>query len=308
MARARKRPSRATPRPVLSRCRIGAGCASACPRRGVMSRRREREAEPVWVSPPAPDLFCSVCSEVFADPVTLACGHTFCRACAVSWFTAPAKLCPAARCPASKNAKPATLATAWTVKGTADALRVYCRFGLREDERGALVPDPEGCPAQLCHRNAAAHEAACEHALEACPFAGCGVQRRRRDADAHDAEVAVAHARGERQARLALETRVATQETRLAALEALVARGGSGDARAGAVAGAVCRAARRYAHASFISSCVRHILGNVQWRPDSKAVAAGERQRQLRVLTPAERSYMSCDLLCLEPVRRHGCF
>jgi hypothetical protein len=87
----------------------------------------------------------------------------------------------------------------------AEALRVYCRYGLREDGRGEWVPDAEGCPAQLCRADAAAHEAACEHALEACPFAGCGVQRRRRDADAHDAEAAVAHARGEREARLRLE-------------------------------------------------------------------------------------------------------
>ena len=286
VARARKRPSPAIPRPVLSRCRIGAGCASARPRRGVMSRRRERETEPVWVSPPAPDLFCSVCSEVFTDPVTLACGHTFCRACAVSWFTAPAKLCPAARCPASKNAKPATLATAWTVKGTADALRVYCRFGLRENERGALVPDPEGRPAQLCHGNAAAHEAACEHALEACPFAGCGVQRRRRDADAHDTDAAVAHARGERDARLALEassrgerdarlrleTQVSAANARLGALEArlaAVALSGATQRRAApsTITGAILRTTLR-GHQNSVACCA--------WSPDgAMLVSAG---------------------------------
>ena len=62
-----------------------------------MSRRRERERERVWVAPPAPELECSVCTDVFTDPVTLACGHTFCRACAVQWFDAPAKRGPLRR-------------------------------------------------------------------------------------------------------------------------------------------------------------------------------------------------------------------
>ena len=174
-----------------------------------MSRRREREPpECVWVAPPPPDLECSVCSEVFTDPVTLACGHTFCRACAVSWFTTQAKRCPLGACPASAKSKPAKLPTQYVLKSMVDALRVRCRFGLCEDERGGWMPDPEGCPAQLSRADAAAHEASCEHASEACPFAGCGVLRRRRDADAHDTLMAVAHVRGERDARLALEARV----------------------------------------------------------------------------------------------------
>ena len=174
-----------------------------------MSRRREREPPAcVWVTPPVLDLVCSVCTEVFTDPVTLACGHTFCRGCAASWFTSPAKVCPVARCPASAGSTPAALPAAYALKSMVEALRVRCRFGVVDDGRGGWMADPEGCQAQLSRAEAAAHEAACEHALEVCPFAGCGVQRRRRDADAHDAELAVAHARGERDARLALEARV----------------------------------------------------------------------------------------------------
>ena len=161
-----------------------------------------------------------MCSEVFTDPVTLACGHTFCRACALRWFTSPAKRCPVARCAASANTQPQALPTQYVLKGVLDALRVYCRFGVREDERGAWVPDPEGCPLQLSRGEAAAHEAACEHALEACPFAGCGALRRRRDAEAHDAAAVVAHLRGERDARLALETSARSERDARLALEA----------------------------------------------------------------------------------------
>ena len=215
----------------------------------AMSRRREREPERVWVTAPAAGLECSVCTEVFTDPVTLACGHTFCRACALSWFTMPAKLCPVARCPASANTQPAALPTQYALKDVIESLRVYCRFGLREDERGAWIPDPEGCPAQLSRAEAAAHEAACEHALEACHFAGCGVERRRRDAEAHDAEAAVAHARGERDARLALEASV---DARFSALEARLAAGAAAAPRA--AAGPTVRG-KLQGHTSTITKC-----------------------------------------------------
>jgi len=144
-------------------------------------------------------------------------GHTFCRQCAVRWFSEPRKLCPAARCPASAKSKPTQLPTAYVLKGMVDDLRVYCRYGLRVDE-GRWTTDPEGCQAHLLREEAAAHEASCAHAFEVCAFAGCGVERRRRDVDAHDAAAALAHARGEREARLALQ---AATEARFVAQEAL---------------------------------------------------------------------------------------
>ena len=102
------------------------------------------------MTPPPPDLQCSVCRDIFVDPVVLACGHTFCRDCARDWFDAPAKRCPAARCLASADSKPDDLPTAYALKNMAEALRVYCRYGLREDARGEWVPDAEGCQARLC--------------------------------------------------------------------------------------------------------------------------------------------------------------
>ena len=250
-----------------------------------MSQRRLRELGRVWVTPPSPDLECSVCLDVFADPVALACGHTFCRACAMGHFTAPAKRCPVARCPASANSQPATLPSAYALKNMAEALRVYCRYGLREDEHGEWVPDAEGCQAQLCRADVAAHEATCEHALEACPFAGCGVQRRRRDADAHDAEAAVTHARGERDARLALEASErdarlkleaqmhdlnAAANARLAALEArfvaaVVPGAAGGSVASRAVTGATRRATLR-GHGDWVRCCA--------WSPDGDVLVS----------------------------------
>ena len=80
-----------------------------------------------WVAPPE-DLSCSLCDETYSreaehevsglflrfsvstdehsrQPVTIRCGHTFCRGCATRWFDASAKLCPTGRCPASKGVK-----------------------------------------------------------------------------------------------------------------------------------------------------------------------------------------------------------
>jgi hypothetical protein len=250
-----------------------------------MSQRREREPpECVWVTPPAPDLECSVCSEVFTDPVTLACGHTFCRACAVSWFTSPAKRCPLGACPASAKSKPAKLPTQYALKSMVDALRVRCRFGLCEDERGGWMPDPSGCPAQLSRAEAAAHEASCEHASEACPFAGCGVLRRRRDADAHDVLMAVAHARGERDARLSLEASAralqASVQARLDALEARPAAGVPAAGGSGGAARAVTGAVRR---ATLNGGALGVDIIACEWSPDGRTLVSGDDSGMLKL-------------------------
>ncbi|KAJ4943557.1 hypothetical protein JOQ06_006057 [Pogonophryne albipinna] len=40
------------------------------------------------------DLCCSVCHDIFKDPVVLSCSHSFCRACLQSWWTEKVTECP----------------------------------------------------------------------------------------------------------------------------------------------------------------------------------------------------------------------
>jgi hypothetical protein len=71
-------------------------------------RLRELSAPPgtrVWVEQPSAMLCCSLCDEVFGrvpeerEPLTLPCGHSFCRGCLARWYSAPGKLCPNCRSP-----------------------------------------------------------------------------------------------------------------------------------------------------------------------------------------------------------------
>ena len=168
--------------------------------------------------PPSRHLLCSLCDDHFNE-VVLPCagGHTFCRECVLRWFERQ-RTCPECRAAIPASFTAATMPANRLVKAMVDELRVRCRFGVKEEGDG-WVADEAGCPAQLSLDGAAAHEAACGFATTTCPFAGCGVQLRRDQTDAHDATYAVAHARGERAARLAGEAAAAA---RIAALEACV--------------------------------------------------------------------------------------
>lgn len=100
---------------------------------------------------------------MFKDPVTLHCGHSYCRACAVRWFTAPTKLCPAGRCAASANCNPAALPTAFALRDVVESQRVHCRNGLYQTASGLAI-DAHGCIERPRLADAAAHETVCEHA------------------------------------------------------------------------------------------------------------------------------------------------
>ena len=163
----------------------------------------------LWVTAPGPQLECSCCLDVFKDPVTLHCGHSYCRMCAVRWFTVPGKLCPAGRCVESANCKPAALPAAFALRDVVDSLRVHCRHGLYHNGAGwAIIPYGLGCSAQLRRADVAAHDAVCVYAMVECPFAGCSVKMRRCDTQAHDAQYGVVHAAGERSARHALQAKM----------------------------------------------------------------------------------------------------
>ena len=191
--------------------------------------RRGRSPERVYVTPPADVLHCAVCLDVLSAPVSLpACGHTYCRACVASILAKPAaqRKCPTCRSDVSRGVVAAALPLNWLAKAQIDALRVRCRFGVKEEGDG-WVADEAGCPAQLSLDGAAAHEATCGFTTTACPFAGCGVELRRSDVASHNAASMQAHLDGERAARMAGEAarladaaRVASSDARLAALEA----------------------------------------------------------------------------------------
>ncbi len=45
---------------------------------------------------------CSICSEVFNNPYSTKCGHTFCKSCIDAWITRSAD-CPTCRAPVTKT-------------------------------------------------------------------------------------------------------------------------------------------------------------------------------------------------------------
>ncbi|XP_015233346.1 PREDICTED: E3 ubiquitin-protein ligase TRIM39-like [Cyprinodon variegatus] len=46
-------------------------------------------------SSPEAELFCSICDEIFKDPVVLSCGHSFCKECLKKWWRKkPVQECP----------------------------------------------------------------------------------------------------------------------------------------------------------------------------------------------------------------------
>ena len=76
-----------------------------------MSEIRRDFVHPTQISP---HLKCSICSEVFSDPVRAKCGHTFCRNCIESWIKNRNKAAPCPFCRQSmtlKNLKKDLLAT-----------------------------------------------------------------------------------------------------------------------------------------------------------------------------------------------------
>ncbi|CAI5676563.1 nuclear factor 7, brain-like [Oreochromis aureus] len=57
------------------------------------------------------DLNCSVCENIFSDPVVLSCGHSFCTDCLKSWWRAdPTHKCPVCRRRSSRDDPPRNLA------------------------------------------------------------------------------------------------------------------------------------------------------------------------------------------------------
>ncbi|XP_031435947.1 zinc-binding protein A33-like [Clupea harengus] len=75
------------------------------------------------------DLSCSVCTDIFKDPVVLSCSHSFCKVCLQQcWRTKGSRECPVCRRRSSRDEPP-----------TNRALRNLCETFLQErGQRGAL--------------------------------------------------------------------------------------------------------------------------------------------------------------------------
>ncbi|XP_011473542.1 tripartite motif-containing protein 35-like [Oryzias latipes] len=56
------------------------------------------------------DYCCSVCYDVFKDPVLLSCSHSFCRLCLTTWWTQKPNECPLCKTISQNNNPPSNLA------------------------------------------------------------------------------------------------------------------------------------------------------------------------------------------------------
>ena len=115
-------------------------------RMAAVGERRSRSPERVYITSPAEVLHCTVCLDVLSAPVSLpACGHTYCRACVATILAKPAaqRKCPTCRRDVSRGVVAAVLPLNWVVKATVDALRVRCRFGLKEEGGGWVADEAE---------------------------------------------------------------------------------------------------------------------------------------------------------------------
>ncbi|KAM6947419.1 zinc-binding protein A33-like [Lycodopsis pacificus] len=76
------------------------------------------------------DLCCSVCHEVFRDPVVLSCSHSFCKDCLKSWWREkPTQECPVCKRRSSKERPPCNL-----------VLKNLCESFLLERDQRASEP------------------------------------------------------------------------------------------------------------------------------------------------------------------------
>ena len=175
----------------------------------VLHLPRSAGQEPgcVWVPPLPPFLVCGMCS-VELNELNLPCGHSFCRACTSELFHR-SRRCPSCRFAFSSTLSLGALPPNHTVSEARRGLRLLCRFGTQLDAAGRWVADTNGCNETLLETEVVSHEAACPFGWVTCPFAGCGVALRRKDAASHERERAEAHARAERSSRLAAQSALA---------------------------------------------------------------------------------------------------
>lgn len=81
------------------------------------------------------DLSCSVCQDIFRDPVVLQCSHSFCKGCLQSWWSEkPVQTCPLCKNVSSSSDPPSNL-----------VLKNLCEAFLQEKQQKAPAQSQDVC-------------------------------------------------------------------------------------------------------------------------------------------------------------------
>jgi hypothetical protein len=121
----------------------------------------------VFAEPPPADLKCSICLELFTDPLITACGHTFCSRCLFD-IQSTSAACAVCREPVDMD----ELSPNLLAKSLVGEQRVHCRYGCTwTDEVGWVVDADNGCEEILQLGSREAHEVDCEYQPVLCPVA-----------------------------------------------------------------------------------------------------------------------------------------
>uniref|UniRef100_A0A1B8Y1B6 Uncharacterized protein n=1 Tax=Xenopus tropicalis TaxID=8364 RepID=A0A1B8Y1B6_XENTR len=122
------------------------------------------------------ELSCSICTNIYTDPVSLPCGHNFCRGCIVrTWDTQEETFLENPSCPECRQRCPrrTELATDWKLRGMVER---FCPTETALGETGIfctyclLSPVPAAksclhCEASLCDTHLRGHCQSAEHVL-----------------------------------------------------------------------------------------------------------------------------------------------
>eukprot|EP00079_Xenopus_tropicalis_P013244 XP_002941375.4 PREDICTED: E3 ubiquitin/ISG15 ligase TRIM25-like [Xenopus tropicalis] len=122
------------------------------------------------------ELSCSICLSIYTDPVSLPCGHNFCRGCiGRTWDTQEETFLENPSCPECRQRfkRRPELATAWKLRGMVER---FCWTGTEPGETGIfctyclLSPVPAAkscllCEASLCDTHLRGHCQSAEHVL-----------------------------------------------------------------------------------------------------------------------------------------------
>ncbi|XP_014663646.1 PREDICTED: E3 ubiquitin-protein ligase TRAF7-like [Priapulus caudatus] len=115
-----------------------------------------------FVEMPNKKLFCTLCSNVYKDPVITICGHTFCRVCVTS--KKHGDVCPV------DNSKLSVVVANIAVSEQIGELLVHCRYGCtRRDDGSGWHIDASGCTETIKVHTRREHEDGCGFRVIQCP-------------------------------------------------------------------------------------------------------------------------------------------